>query len=813
MSCAYKVNLFLALFLSFNPFLWHVVEAGDKGYSSYEKTKFQRLNLDETLRPELALSDIQIKSRLPSSIGGPDLYGYTWSDSVSLDWKGIISSGEGSQVFPSTDRPDFAVDDEVSGPISIGFNFKFYENEYSDVYISSNGLIGFTDDFAGNLAGASNLDIPFDYRIPQNFLAPFWDDLIIGGEYNSGKVAYSRGSDARGKFFVVEWSQVTKTNLLGSLSFEAVLYESGDILFQYQAVSGDLDSATIGIEDSDGVDGLAYVVNALGLSSNQTILFNRPPTSYRVKLFPLTSGALNINNQSIQQVVIRNTGEFGDDVYDLMVSSNPPGWQVILLDDEGNELLDTDGDGFTDTGVLPQNGFLHLNVKVLAPAWAVENSSVSIGLEAISSRSISTSQLIELRSALPMPFAITYRRGLNVYLELISRNNHYRTSEFSYYAGGSFGMAQASLNNFVGVSLVSGGGLYTNLEYMMASGIGSKLFETPRLITENSSDYDVRDNAPVVVVAPNGNISVAWIRRITRISTDFRTNINVFLTILDPSGKNFLTPEINVTQNLSWANTEDADLLEFEGLRIEAVQEISTGEDRFHLTWIEKHTHNTGLITTDVAHAVYTDVGGSVKAAGIFNFGQPVDDKIDYFEPSLISYDDDQLLLMYFVSDANELENPIDSLVFARLDSNGNILQSQTHLYDVIGEEIDGVQLGDGRVGVVWTNSENAKVNAFVFNSDLSKPLNYLELENPDKRPCQAVSITQGADRQAILTWMDGGLLERMYYAVMNSSGEILVDPLAFKYRDGDLALETVSNYGNAEYIEQWANYLPVINK
>ncbi len=812
-SLAVRVAVVFSLFLSCMSFISQPAQAEQLLMVNCEKPEQNSTGQEKPECPERALINYQATPQLPTSTGGPDTYGYTWNDAIEINWKEIISGGGGgTQIFPSPATPDTAVDDEVVGPISIGFNFKFYENTYSEVYISSNGLIGFSADFAGNLAGASNLNIPFDFRIPQNFLAPFWDDLIIGGEYNLGQVAYGNGVDARGSYFVVEWYQVTKTNLLGAVTFEALLYESGDILFQYQSLSGDLDNATVGLEDADGVDGLAYLVNAPGLISNKAVLFSRPVQKVRVKAFSTAQGMFNIHGQSTYAITVKNTGELGSDVYDLMASSNPPGWQVLLLDDNKIVLQDTDGDSIPDTGSLSQNEEKEITVRVLAPFWAAPNSAVVVNVEARSSKSILTSQMIELRSAVPAEFALTYRRGQNVYLDLISAHNQYQAREFEYYAGGTFGMASANQNNYVGVSLVSGGALYTNLEYMLVNGIGLTLFEAPQLLTENSGAVDIRDNAPVVVTAPNGNIGIAWVRRLTRVTSDFRTNINIYLAVLDPSGKIVIMPELNITQNQTWANTEDPDLMEFENLHIEVVQDAISGEGRFHLTWIEKHTRNTGLITTDLAHAVFSDTGAIVKQAVIVN---PIDhaDKIDYFEPALVSFNNNQLLLFYFVSDTADLEYPVDNIVYSRLDAAGNLLQPQTPLYEVVGEEIDAIQMGDGSVGLVWTNSATERINAAVLASDLSKPANFIELINPDGRPSRAVSITRGEDNQAILTWMDGGLLERMYYAVINSSGAVIVNPLSFKYREAESALETIAGFGNAEYLAQWVNYLPVVRR
>ncbi len=763
--------------------------------------------------PELALLDLHTTPIFPTSTGGPDQYGYIWDDSFVMAWKEVVTGTGGDagvQIFPLAELPDLTVDDQVVGPIDIGFDFKFYENTYSQIYISSNGLIGFEANFSGNLAGASNLTIPFDYYVPQNFLAPFWDDIIIGGNHNEGKVAYKVGSDAQGPFFVVEWYQVTKTDLSGALTFEVILRENGNIQFQYLELGGDLKSATVGIEDLTGMDGLAYIYNAAGLMANKAISIVRPLPSARVKAFPTTQGGFNIRGQSSYPLTIRNTGDFGDDIYDLSVFINSPGWQVALLDTQGNVVSDHDQDAFHDTGLLAQNEDFPLTVRVFAPANANVNSQVIVLIIARSSKDINKAQTAKIASAIPAPFALTYRRGLLVFSELISPYSQTPAVEFEYYAGGTFGIANGPDNQFVGFSLVSGGSLYTNLEYMLVNSLGQVLFEQAELLTENNAGLDVRDNAPVVVTAHNGNIGVAWVRRLTRL-TDFRTNINIYFAVLDPSGVNFIQTELNVTQNDIWSNTEDPDLMELENLRIEVVEDELSGQGRYHLAWIEKHTRNTGLITTDVAHAVYADSGSVINPASLFT--SFVSDRIDYFGPTLAAYYDHQVLLFYFVNDANDPLSIKDWIVFARLDSAGEVLQNETSLFDVDGEEIDAIQLSDGSIGMVWLNSDTNCINTAVLAPNLAKPQNVVELPTPDGRPGQAVSITRGMAGQAILTWMDGGLLERLYYAVIDSMGNPVVLPVAFKYRQGEPALETVAGQGNAIYSTRLANYLPAIRK
>jgi hypothetical protein len=84
---------------------------------------------------------------------------------------------------------------------------------------------------------------------------------------------------------VIEWDQVSLYGSSDRLSFEIILFENGDILFQYLSLEGSLVESTVGIEDGDGVDGLMYLYNSPGLSAGTTVRFM--PGSGTLKVLPL----------------------------------------------------------------------------------------------------------------------------------------------------------------------------------------------------------------------------------------------------------------------------------------------------------------------------------------------------------------------------------------------------------------------------------------------------------------------------------------------------------------------------------------------
>lgn len=211
-----------------------------------------------------------------ANTGGPDSFGYEWTDSkdpapkVNYNW---ISATGGTNTFVTGD-------DSYGGPYNIGFTFSFYGNSYSQFYVDSNGLIYFTDPFSSNLG---NDPIPTAVP-PDNFIAVLWDDLNPSEYFPSGTIYYQLFGSAPNRYLVVEWNNIYFyfPNSNDQITFEAILYEAGgEIKLQYQDVSGSDPikdfggSATVGIEDSTGTQGLQYSNNQAIITNNLAISFGK----------------------------------------------------------------------------------------------------------------------------------------------------------------------------------------------------------------------------------------------------------------------------------------------------------------------------------------------------------------------------------------------------------------------------------------------------------------------------------------------------------------------------------------------------------
>ena len=298
--------------------------------------------------PDATAQDVE-----PMVAGGPDSFGYIYDDSVSYNW---ISAATNSGLTG---------DDDFTGPIGLGFNFPFYGIPQTQLYFNTNGLITFG---AGSIQWGA-YDIPNDLN-PNNFIAPFWDDLLVGSPDNSGAIYYSQGGSAPNRYFVIEWRDVQNYSSTDTFSFEAILYENGDIVVQHQSLPSSYYS-TVGIEDSAGYGGLEYQFGDSGLTALNAIRFYHPttPAANVLASAPQWGGFVPLSGHKDFTIEVVNRGSLGADTYDLSLPASS--WPLTYYASNGTTLLtDTDGDSAIDTGAIPQGTSINIIARYSAPTGA-----------------------------------------------------------------------------------------------------------------------------------------------------------------------------------------------------------------------------------------------------------------------------------------------------------------------------------------------------------------------------------------------------------------------------------------------------------
>lgn len=198
--------------------------------------------------------------------GGPDGFGYRWRDSnepggPAYNWVELAAVGT---------RLSFTADDQTL-PVALPWAFPFYGTGYTSLHVSSNGNLQFG---ASPNTAYTNRPIP-TATAPNAMLAVFWDDL---SPQNFGGAVYSYHDQALNRF-IVQWDSVHHYpgTWNGVYTFEAILYPNGEVLYQYQSLSGDLNTCTVGIENAAGTDGLQIVYNAAYLTNNLAVKISAVP--------------------------------------------------------------------------------------------------------------------------------------------------------------------------------------------------------------------------------------------------------------------------------------------------------------------------------------------------------------------------------------------------------------------------------------------------------------------------------------------------------------------------------------------------------
>jgi hypothetical protein len=198
--------------------------------------------------------------------GGADAFGYTWTitgdeQATPFEWQDISAIGTAVTLGD---------DDNTATPISIPFIFPYYGVDFSEVYIGSNGLVGFDPT---NLYFLSNTNLP-DGFAPNSLIAAFWDDLNPA----AGGSIHTFSDPFYGRFFI-QYTGVPAFGSGGLYTFQIVLNKGGDVVIHYLDMQDDdLSQATVGIESPDGTDGLTVNFNGTGaaIGDLKTVHFHYP---------------------------------------------------------------------------------------------------------------------------------------------------------------------------------------------------------------------------------------------------------------------------------------------------------------------------------------------------------------------------------------------------------------------------------------------------------------------------------------------------------------------------------------------------------
>ena len=705
----------------------------------------------------------------PMTVGGPDDFGYTYNGTVSYSW-----------ISAST-KSTLAGDDEFSGPIDIGFNFPFYGMPQSQLFFNTNGLIT----FGAGSRDRSGADVPSDMD-PNNYIAPYWDDLLVGNPNNTGAIYTSQGGSTPNRYFVVEWRNVAYWDNTGNITFEAILYENGDIVFQYQSLPSP-HWPVVAIEDSAGYDGLPYSVY-LNVPLN-AIRFTYPAPAARVLVSPAYDAGTfaSIGGHKDFNITISNSGNLGTDTYDLTMTSS---WPITFYASNGvSPLADADADGVVDTGSLPQGTSTNVVARFSTPNGAqVGDSNVGV-MQVTSSLNLSKSQTTAFDMSVPAGFADVFQEntdGRMSFMTVDSSQTSLSQVTTDNYFGYNLAVTNVTNRNYLYAwtkHFYNGSNSWTNIEYVLLNHSGNIILPITKLTDNSGTTMYTGDYDPSFAVAPNGTVGVAWVRYLENPSTN-QANYNIYFATLNSSG-NLLTGPTNLTTNTVWGTRSDSP--QFYNSTIAA-----SDDNRFIIGWEYQRPGMFVGTDHDVWYAVQSSNATSVLPPTALTIHGSI------MEPILNNLTGGKVIMTW----GDEIFGPH----YAVIDSNGAISTPETSLL-ASGDTIstpDAVRLPNGKVALAWSSPAGPYGSPGIKMAVLDSSYNLLygptRAYNPwnlSNAMGECVSVTTDASNRVIMTWM--GPENWLLYALGNDTGTFVTNPMIYKTSGNSVEIGC-RGQGNAPY-------------
>jgi hypothetical protein len=178
----------------------------------FKEDAMKSRNLIGCLTLALAICLFAFAATAHAASGGPDPYGYLWTDAEPYVWNDASSGSLGPEG-----------DDEFSSSISMGFNFEFYGQTFSSLWITTNGHVTFD--------GTLNPSVVCNPASDFMGFAGLWTDIDV---VTPGAIYYETTGSAPNRKFVVQFDDVGAYNdLSDTATFQVVLEEATDDVVVY----------------------------------------------------------------------------------------------------------------------------------------------------------------------------------------------------------------------------------------------------------------------------------------------------------------------------------------------------------------------------------------------------------------------------------------------------------------------------------------------------------------------------------------------------------------------------------------------------
>jgi hypothetical protein len=255
-----------------------------------------------TLAYTVSSSLARYNHRDSDSFGGPT---YGWTD--------ISATGTRITGWQNTD-------DAISNPISLGFTFPFFGNNFTTARVCSNGYISFTD----TSTNAENGALP-NTKAAANIVAALWTDLVI---FDTSRIYWKATS---GKFVVQFEHMALFSDLTADLTFQIILQSNGEIVLQYKTLTGMTSGYTVGVQNGNRDTGLLVTQGLAYVHPGMAIRIRPPGLETWLSLTP-SSSSVSPGGAQQMDVTLNASGLTAGNYYaEAVIDSNAPGKESAVV--------------------------------------------------------------------------------------------------------------------------------------------------------------------------------------------------------------------------------------------------------------------------------------------------------------------------------------------------------------------------------------------------------------------------------------------------------------------------------------------------
>ena len=292
----------------------------------------------------------------------------TDADSGTISWSGKLNALDGSidassffatglsleNDYPNSITNTLDCDDLTERPDGCDeLNWTFFvENlgisiageTIQRLQITPNGLAVFNPSDADTSAATyTPASIP-SATLPNNILAPFWTDLVLGGDGSVSDLQVGEVLNENEQWWVVEWFNAREYGTTGpTYTFSLWMKEnSSDIYFNYASVPATPSLLSIGVEDSSGASGISLYSGGQGALPETASSYQSDITSFQGS----ATIAYNVDSEVLatvedSEVMAPANGSLDLSLSELVSVNTSSGTVVAQLDVDGKRYEST----------------------------------------------------------------------------------------------------------------------------------------------------------------------------------------------------------------------------------------------------------------------------------------------------------------------------------------------------------------------------------------------------------------------------------------------------------------------------------------